>query len=146
MNAKDQFTAATAHVDSAAVQPLPNSRKIYVQGSRADLQVPMREISQATTASDFGGEANPPIFVYDCSGPYSDPKAKIDIREGLPALRSQWISERGDVEAQIVHAVSCQIGSVKTTGRSHWISTTQPGPDQTECALPSGLRISEPAG
>jgi len=99
MNAKDQFVAATAHVDSAAVQPLPNSRKIYVTGSRPDLRVPMREISQATTPTAFGGEQNPPIYVYDCSGPYSDPVAKIDIREGLPALRSKWIAERGDVEA-----------------------------------------------
>ena len=99
MNAKDAFTAATAHVDSAAVAPLPNSRKIYVAGSRPDIQVPMREVSQATTPTGFGGEANPPIFVYDCSGPYSDPAAKIDIRQGLPALRAQWIAERGDVES-----------------------------------------------
>ncbi|HEY5763613.1 MAG TPA: phosphomethylpyrimidine synthase ThiC [Rhodocyclaceae bacterium] len=99
MNAKDQFIAATAHVDSAAVEPLPNSRKVYIEGSRPDLRVPMREISQATTPTGFGGEANPPVFVYDCSGPYSDPAAKIDIRKGLPAMRAQWIAERGDVES-----------------------------------------------
>jgi phosphomethylpyrimidine synthase len=99
MNAKDPFLAATAHVDSAAVQPLPNSRKVYVEGGRPDLLVPMREISQADTPTAFGGEKNPPIYVYDCSGPYSDPQAKIDVREGLPALRAAWIAERGDVEA-----------------------------------------------
>ena len=98
MNAKDTFLAANAHVDEAAIQPLPNSRKIYVEGSRPDIQVPMREISQADTPTGFGGEKNPPIFVYDCSGPYSDPKARIDIRSGLPALRAQWIAERGDTE------------------------------------------------
>ena len=98
MNAKDTFLAANAHVDEAAIQPLPNSRKIYVEGSRPDIQVAMREISQADTPTGFGGEKNPPIFVYDCSGPYSDPKAKIDIRSGLPALRAQWIAERGDTE------------------------------------------------
>ena len=98
MNAKDTFIAANAHVDEAAIQPLPNSRKIYVEGSRPDIQVPMREISQADTPTGFGGEKNPPIFVYDCSGLYSDPKAKIDIRSGLPALRAQWIAERGDTE------------------------------------------------
>jgi phosphomethylpyrimidine synthase len=59
----------------------------------------MREISQDDTPTMFGGEKNPPIFVYDCSGPYSDPAAKIDIRSGLPALRAQWIAERGDTEA-----------------------------------------------
>ena len=97
MNAKDTFLAANAHVDEAAIQPLPNSRKVYVEGSRPDIQVPMREISQADTPTGMGGEQNPPIFVYDCSG-YSDPAAKIDIRSGLPALRAQWIAERGDTE------------------------------------------------
>ncbi len=92
------FTAAAAHVDEAAVQPLPNSRKIYVEGSQPDIRVPMREISQDDTPTSMGGEKNPPIFVYDCSGPYSDPAAKIDIRQGLPALRTRWIEARGDTE------------------------------------------------
>ncbi len=85
-------------VDSAAIQPLPNSRKIYVTGSRPDIRVPMREISQADTPTQFGGEANPPIYVYDTSGPYTDPHAQIDIRSGLPALRAAWIAERDDTE------------------------------------------------
>ena len=79
MNAKDTFLAANAHVDEAAIQPLPNSRKIYVEGSRPDIRVPMREISQADTPTGFGGEKNPPIYVYDCSGPYSDPAAQIEV-------------------------------------------------------------------
>jgi len=86
MNANPKFLAATAHVDDAAVQPLPNSRKVHV----GPLRVPMREIAQS------GG--NPPIAVYDTSGPYTDPAAKIDIRKGLPALREPWILARGDVE------------------------------------------------
>ena len=94
MNANPKFLAATAHVDEAAVQPLPNSRKVYV----GPLRVPMREISQAETPSMFGGERNPPIYVYDCSGPYSDPSVKIDIRSGLPALREKWIEARGDTQ------------------------------------------------
>ncbi|MGB4913602.1 MAG: phosphomethylpyrimidine synthase ThiC, partial [Candidatus Dechloromonas phosphoritropha] len=98
MNATEQFLAANAHVDAAAVQPLPNSRKVYIAGSRPDIRVSMREISQDDTPTAFGGEQNPPLYVYDCSGPYSDPAAKIDIRAGLPALRAQWIAERGDVE------------------------------------------------
>jgi phosphomethylpyrimidine synthase len=93
-----QFLADSARVDEAAIQPLPNSRKVYVEGSRPDIQVPMREISQDDTPTGMGGEKNPPIFVYDCSGPYSDPKVKIDIRQGLPALRAKWIEERGDTE------------------------------------------------
>jgi len=96
MNANDQFFARDARVDNAAVQPLPNSRKIYVEGSRPDLRVPMREIAQADTPASFGAEVNPPLAVYDTSGPYTDPTAKIDIRSGLPALRARWIAERGD--------------------------------------------------
>ena len=98
MNAQDSFRADAAQVDTAAITPLPNSRRIYVTGSRADLRVPMREISQADTPASFGAEPNPPIFVYDCSGPYGDPTARIDIRQGLPALRAGWIAERGDCE------------------------------------------------
>ncbi|MCD6041550.1 MAG: thiC [Burkholderiales bacterium] len=94
MNANPKFLAATAHVDDAAVQPLPNSRKVHV----GPLRVPMREVSQADTPGMFGGESNPPIYVYDCSGPYTDPAAKIDIRSGLTPLRQQWILERNDTE------------------------------------------------
>lgn len=98
MSANPDFLASTAKVDEAAVKPLPNSRKVYVQGSRPDIQVPMREISQDDTPTSFGGEKNPPIYVYDCSGIYTDPAAKIDIRSGLPAIRSAWIEERNDTE------------------------------------------------
>jgi len=98
MNAHPKFLAATARVDDAAVQPLPNSKKVYVEGSRPDLRVPMREVTQADTPSMFGGERNPPIHVYDCSGPYTDPAARIDIRAGLAPLRQRWIEERADSE------------------------------------------------
>ncbi len=98
MNANPEFLNQSAHVDEAAVKPLPNSRKIYVQGSRPDIRVPMREISQSETPASFGAEKNPPIFVYDTSGPYSDPGAKIDIRTGLESVRGAWIEGRGDTE------------------------------------------------
>ena len=91
MVANPKFNAALAHVDEAAIQPLPHSRKIYASGSRADLRVPMREIAQADTAVSFGAEKNPPIFVYDTSGPYTDPAVRIDIRQGLAPLRAKWI-------------------------------------------------------
>ncbi|MCC6533988.1 MAG: phosphomethylpyrimidine synthase ThiC [Burkholderiales bacterium] len=98
MSANPKFLSATARVDEAAIQPLPNSRKVYVTGSRPDVRVPMREIAQAPTPASFGREDNPPIWVYDCSGPYTDPQVKIDIRSGLAPLRSSWILERGDSE------------------------------------------------
>ena len=111
MNATEKFLATEAHVDEAAIAPLPNSRKIYVQGSRPDVRVPMREVSQADTPTGFGGEKNPPIFVYDCSGPYTDPSAKIDIRSGLPALRAGWIEERGDTE--VLSDLSSEFGRAR---------------------------------
>ena len=88
--------AAPTIVEPAALQPLPNSRKIYVTGSRPDIRVPFREIEQASTPTALGGESNPPLTVYDTSGPYTDPQAQIDIRSGLPALREGWIAERAD--------------------------------------------------
>ena len=98
MNANPKFLTATAEVDPATTQPFAKSRKVYVQGSRPDIQVPFREISLSDTPSAFGAEKNPPVVVYDTSGPYTDPDTKIDIRNGLPALRAGWIAERGDTE------------------------------------------------
>jgi phosphomethylpyrimidine synthase len=96
LNADPKFLSASATVDAAAVTPLPNSRKVYVTGSRPDIRVPMREIHQHDTPASFGAEPNPPVTVYDTSGPYTDPDARIDIRSGLGALRAGWIRERGD--------------------------------------------------
>ena len=96
MNANPKFLNTAAQVDAGAVKPLPNSRKVYIPGSSADIQVPMREITQSDTPASMGAEKNPPIFVYDTSGPYTDPAAKIDIRSGLAPLRQKWIEKRGD--------------------------------------------------
>ena len=98
MNANPKFLSVTATVDAAAVQALPNSRKIYIEGSRPDIRVPMREISQSDTPAMFGSEKNPAIYVYDTSGPYTDPAANIDIRSGLASVRGAWIAERNDTE------------------------------------------------
>ncbi|MDE2131449.1 MAG: phosphomethylpyrimidine synthase ThiC [Betaproteobacteria bacterium] len=98
MNANPKFLAETAKVDEASIAPLPRSRKIHVTGSRPDIRVPMREISQSDTPSALGAETNPPITVYDTSGPYTDPDARIDIRAGLAPLREAWITERADTE------------------------------------------------
>jgi phosphomethylpyrimidine synthase len=98
MNARLEFDAATATVDAAAIAPFPNSTKVFIEGSRPDIRVPMRAVAQSDTPASFGGEPNPPVFVYDTSGPYTDPAVQIDIRRGLPALRRGWIDERGDTE------------------------------------------------
>nr|WP_309575238.1 phosphomethylpyrimidine synthase ThiC [Moraxella osloensis] len=81
---------------------LPASRKVYIQGSSPDIQVPMREITLTDTpVGGFGkaeGEKNPPFYVYDTSGVYTDPNVEIDLTKGLPKLRQAWIEARGDTE------------------------------------------------
>ncbi len=101
MNAiPDEFLSKTAKLNQASVQSFPNSKKIYVEGGRPDIRVPMREISLTDTPAIEGGkvEANPAVMVYDTSGPYTDPSVEIDIRKGLADVRSAWIEERGDTE------------------------------------------------
>jgi phosphomethylpyrimidine synthase len=102
VNATDKnltkFLNETASVDEAAIKPFAKSRKIYVEGSSPDIRVPFREISLSDTPSAFGAEKNPPVVVYDTSGPYTDPTISIDIRNGLPAMRAKWIEDRNDTE------------------------------------------------
>ncbi|MBD8492855.1 phosphomethylpyrimidine synthase ThiC [Pseudomonas syringae] len=88
----------SAQVDSGSVKPFTRSQKIYVQGSRLDIRVPMREISLDVTPTDFGGEINAPVTVYDTSGPYTDPAVVIDVRKGLADVRTPWIESRNDTE------------------------------------------------
>ncbi|MES2919249.1 MAG: phosphomethylpyrimidine synthase ThiC [Pseudomonadota bacterium] len=98
MNAPEKVLSESAEADRAALAPFPASRKVYVTGSRPDLRVPMREITLSDTPTGLGGEKNAPVVVYDTSGPYTDPAVTIDIRQGLPDVRSPWIEERGDTE------------------------------------------------
>ena len=86
----------SAKVDEQSVKPFTRSQKVYVQGSRPDILVPMREISLDVTPTDFGGEINAPVVVYDTSGPYTDPNVIIDVRKGLGDVRSAWIESSGD--------------------------------------------------
>ena len=77
---------------------LPASKKVYIEGSRPDIQVPMREISLTDTPTGLGGEHNPPVMVYDTSGVYTDPNVQIDLYKGLPSVRQNWIEERNDTD------------------------------------------------
>jgi phosphomethylpyrimidine synthase len=95
---EDQSTEAGG-LNSRAKQPFPRSRKIYQPGSRDDIRVPFREVSLADTHTSTGVQSNPPLFVYDTSGAYTDPAIDIDVRTGLPALREPWIRERVDTQA-----------------------------------------------
>ncbi|MFD0712417.1 phosphomethylpyrimidine synthase ThiC [Paenibacillus sp. GCM10027626] len=94
--------------------PLPGSRKVYVEGSRPDVQVPMREIG-LTPSNQKGIEVeNEPVRVYDASGPYTDQESVIDVRRGLPELRRGWIEERADVERYEGRAIKPQDNGFST--------------------------------
>jgi phosphomethylpyrimidine synthase len=107
----------------AVTKPFPNAQKIHVAGFRADLRVAMREIAQAPTR-DFQGQvtANAPLRVYDTSGPYTDPAAKIDIRAGLQPLRQGWIAERADTESYAGREVQPRDNGYLTAGHAEFAS------------------------
>ncbi|KWR91290.1 phosphomethylpyrimidine synthase ThiC [Cupriavidus sp. IDO] len=86
----------------------PASSKTYLTGSRPDIRVPLRTILQTSTHTDKGEMSNPPIPVYDTSGPYSDPDVHIDLKAGLPAVRAKWIEARGDTE--VLKGLSSEYG------------------------------------
>ena len=98
MNAADQNVHLAAEALNATIKPFPASEKVYVEGSRPDIRVPFRKVSQSATHTRDGDVANPDIHVYDVSGPYTDPAATCDLNRGLAALRARWIEERGDTE------------------------------------------------
>jgi phosphomethylpyrimidine synthase len=94
----ESFVQTTARLSDEVTRPFPASQKRYVVGSRPDIRVPMREVTLTPTRTSDGVEENPPVPVYDTSGPYTDPDAAIDLLNGLPDLRGRWIEARGDTE------------------------------------------------
>ncbi len=112
----EEFLSQTAHLEQDTVSPLPNSKKIYIEGSRADIRVPMREISVGDTTINGGVEPNAAIRVYDTSGPYTDPTVSIDPRKGMPNVRSGWIEERADTE--LLTDLSSEYGRQRATDAS----------------------------
>ncbi|WP_324009417.1 phosphomethylpyrimidine synthase ThiC [Aeromonas dhakensis] len=101
---REQRSSAQTFIDNLKGMAHPNSRRIFIQGSRPDIRVPLREIQLADTfvggtkeAPQF--EPNEPVPVYDTSGPYGEEAAPIDVRRGLPRLREEWVLERADTEA-----------------------------------------------
>ncbi|WP_413796169.1 phosphomethylpyrimidine synthase ThiC [Aeromonas dhakensis] len=101
---REQRSSAQTFIDNLKGMAHPNSRRIFIEGSRPDIRVPLREIQLADTFVDGTKEApqfepNEPVPVYDTSGPYGEDAAPIDVRRGLPRLREQWVLERADTEA-----------------------------------------------
>ncbi|MBI1422096.1 MAG: phosphomethylpyrimidine synthase ThiC [Gammaproteobacteria bacterium] len=94
----EEFIKKTANLSEEVTRPFTQSKKIYVSGSRDDIRVPMREVTQSPTHTERTPEQNPPIYIYDTSGPYTDPAVHIDLLKGLPEVRANWIAERNDTE------------------------------------------------
>jgi len=92
----EDFIQKTHQLSTEITQPFPRSSKIYKIGSREDLRVGMREIQCDDTPTSDGVEQNPPITVYDTSGPFTDPDISINLLKGIPDVRSEWIEERAD--------------------------------------------------
>lgn len=103
---------ATPTQDKITRDAFPASKKIYVEGEIHDIRVAMREISLHDTKLKFNpsapAESNPPVTVYDTSGPYTDPEIAIDVKKGLPKLRESWIVDRDDTE--ILDGISSNYG------------------------------------
>ncbi|MDH5735708.1 MAG: phosphomethylpyrimidine synthase ThiC, partial [Gammaproteobacteria bacterium] len=107
----EDFINKTAKLSEEITRPFTNSRKIYIQGSRPDIRVAMREINQSDTPASLGFETNPPIPVYDTSGPFTDPDIEIDLMKGMPDIRSNWIEERNDTE--LLNGPSSEYGQTR---------------------------------
>ncbi|APH07100.1 phosphomethylpyrimidine synthase ThiC [Bacillus weihaiensis] len=125
-------------------QPFPGSKKVYVQGSQPEIQVPVREISQDVTRNTYGEEENPPVRVYDTSGPYTDLTAEIDIRKGLPRVRENWIVNRGDVEYYKGRIVKPEDNGYKSLSKqSESQLETFPSEHITPLKAKSGKRVTQ---
>lgn len=120
----------------------PNSERVYLQGSRDDIRVPLREIRQDDTYTAQGAEANPPIPVYDTSGVYGDPAAHIDLKQGLPHIRTAWLNERGDTE--ILPKLSSEYGIERAhdpkTAHLRFNQITRPRRAKRRQRYPASLR------
>ena len=130
--------------------PLPNSRRVYVPGAiHPQVKVPMREV-QLSPSHGFDGksEANQPVRVYDCSGPWGDPDYSADVAEGLPTLRADWIRARGDVEEYSGREVKPMDDGYLSEKHAEYASQSErnrlvefPGLKRNPSVLPKGIRF-----
>ncbi|WP_343310261.1 phosphomethylpyrimidine synthase ThiC [Bacillus atrophaeus] len=115
------------------------SKKVYVEGSSPDIQVPMREIGLSPTTGSFGEEENAPVRVYDTSGPYTDPNQQINIHDGLQPLRHEWISVRGDVEEYEGRAIKPEDNGYKKANQNE----SYPGLKRNPLRAKTGKNVTQ---
>ena len=102
---------------SITMAPFPNSKKVYLPGQLFPIKVAMREIALHPTKRSNGSlEENPPVTVYDTSGPYTDETANIDVRKGIDRIREQWILDRADVD--ILESITSEYGKARLADQS----------------------------
>ncbi len=127
----------------------PASHRRYLIGSRADLRVPYREIEQSPTHTKHGPVPNPPLPVYDSSGPYTDPDRLVDIRQGLPPVRQAWIEERGDTSAVVsepslsLHPKARRARDGRNVTQMHYARRGIVTPEMEFVALRESMRLEE---
>ena len=112
----EQFIKKTDALLESARKPFPGSTKVYIHGSRDDIKVPLRKIELTDTPTANGSESNPPVYVYDTSGPFTDPDIRIDLRKGLGPVRNGWVGERNDTES--THGLSSEYARVRANDPS----------------------------
>ena len=92
----EELESKTVVGSETKIASFSGSEKIYIESASSDIRVPMRKISLSDTQTELGVEKNPPVYVYDTSGPYTDPQIDTDLLKGLPLLRESWVDERND--------------------------------------------------
>lgn len=131
-------------VKDVQISTFPGSKKVYVQGSRPDIQVPMREISLGTSTNILGEEvANEPVQVYDTSGVYTDSEQQTNIRQGLPANRLPWIEERGDVEAYVGREVKPEDNGLSSPDDARGAAEIFPGLHRRPLRAKPGCNVTQ---
>ncbi len=145
----EEFLRKTSALSDEVTRPFAASKKIYVQGSRPDLRVPMREVALTPTRINDGGEENPPIYIYDTSGPYTDPAAQIDLRRACPRCASAWIRSATTPSSSPAPAPSTAAPARATRSSPTCASSTsarraapRPAPTCRRCTTPA--RASSP--
>ena len=98
MSSSQKLDLMTKQLGDEVTRPFPRSKKIYIKGSDDSIRVGMREVACDATSSNLGGEDNPPIPVYDTSGPLTDPQVEVDLSKGIARMRATWIEQRGDTD------------------------------------------------
>ncbi len=141
------MSALSKHLSPRSVAEIadcfPGSRRIYMRGERADVRVPMREVRQTATPGADRDRPNPPIILYDTSGPYGDPGQHIDLQRGLPPLRKPWLDERGELESRAAPGAPRRARAGLAVTQLHYARRGEITPEMEFVALREQQRLEQ---